>query len=188
MFAPVLKAVFRKDQARSQAETLYAAIAEQSRRREFHLAGGAPDTPEGRFDMLALHMFLAIDRLKRDAPATDRVIRRLQEAFFERLDSALREMGVGDLSVGRKIRGLAEAFYGRLLAYEKALREEDGDALAAAIARNVHGREDAKGAAAIADYVRAARADLRETAIDGMEGAIGRLCDLSQRIVGGGAQ
>lgn len=109
--------------------------------------------------MLALHMFLAIDRLRRDAPDHDRLIRRLQEVFFEHLDAALREMGVGDLSVGRKIRGLAEAFYGRICAYERAIAAEDGS-LAAALARNVIGSEDPKKAAPLAAYVMAARGAL----------------------------
>ena len=106
--------------------------------------------------MLTLHMFLAIDRLRRDAPEHDRLIRRLQEVFFEHLDAALREMGVGDLSVGRKIRGLAEAFYGRIAAYERAIAAEDGS-LAAALARNVIGSEDPRKGAPLAAYVIAAR-------------------------------
>lgn len=185
MIAPVLKSVFRKDRTRSQAETIHEALAEQARAPEFYADAGAPDTPEGRFDMLALHMFLAIDRLRREAPQTDRLVRLLQEVFFERLDSALREMGVGDLSVGRKIRGLAEALYGRISAYDRSFEIEAG-ALEAAIARNVLATEDAERAAPLADYMRAARAKLADAPIDALDTAIADLASLSRSVISRG--
>lgn len=184
MFAPVLKFVFRKDRARSQAETLHVALAAQARAPEFYAIAGAPDTPEGRFDMLALHMFLVIDRLRREAPETDRLVRLLQEVFFERLDSALREMGVGDLSVGRKIRALAEDFYGRYSAYERGVADEvAAGALEDAIARNALGTDDAARARPLADYVRAAREKLTAVPIDTLETAITDLGSLSRSII-----
>ncbi len=121
--------------------------------------------------MLTLHMFLAIDRLRRDASDHDRLIRRLQEVFFEHLDAALREMGVGDLSVGRKIRGLAEAFYGRISAYERAIAAEDGT-LAAALARNVIGSEDPKKGAPLAVYMITARGALARRPIVELDAAL----------------
>lgn len=187
MLAPVLRSVFRKDRARSQAETLHAALAEQARAPEFYAIAGAPDTPEGRFDMLALHMFLVIDRLRREAPETDRLVRFLQEVFFERLDSALREMGVGDLSVGRKIRALAEAFYGRYSAYERGVASEAG-ALEDAIARNVLGTDAAVQARPLADYARAAREKLTSVPIDMLEAAIADLGSLSRSIIARGTR
>ncbi|MEK7265026.1 MAG: ubiquinol-cytochrome C chaperone family protein [Pseudomonadota bacterium] len=182
MFAPVLKTVFRKDRVRSQAETLYAALAGRSRAPEFYAIAGAPDTPEGRFDLLSLHMFLIIDRLRREAPETDRLVRLVQEVFFERLDSALREMGVGDLSVGRKIRGLAEAFYGRYAAYETGVRDESG-ALKAALARNVYGSDDAERALLLADYVRAARSHLSAVPLDALDAEVDALAEISRRLI-----
>lgn len=179
MFAPVLKAVFRKDRLRSQAETLYAVLAGQSRAPEFHAVARVPDTPEGRFDLLAVHMFLVIERLRREAPETDRLVRLLQEVFFERLDFALREMGVGDLSVGRKIRALAEAFYGRYSAYETGVRD-DGGALDAALARNVFGSDDLDQAKLLAAYVRAARTELDASPIDALHTTVEGLAALSR--------
>lgn len=181
MIAPVLKSVFRKDRVRSQAETIHEALAGQARAPGFYTSAGAPDTPEGRFDMLALHMFLAIDRLRREAPDTDRLVRLLQEVFFERLDAALREMGVGDLSVGRKIRALAEAFYGRYSAYERGVADK-ARALEEAIARNVLATDDADRAAPLANYVREARAKLADVPIDSLDAAIADLASLSQSI------
>lgn len=179
----MIASLFRKDRAQSQAETLYAALAGQARAPEFYAVAGAPDTPEGRFDMLALHMFLAIDRLRRDAPDQDRLIRRIQEIFFESLDSALREMGVGDLSVGRKVRGLAEAFYGRFSAYERTIGDDSG-ALEAALARNVIGSEDASAGRALAFYARAARKELEQAPSGDLASAFARLSALSGDLVG----
>lgn len=150
----MLKALFRKDPVRSQAETLFAAVTEQARAPEFYAGAGVPDTPEGRFELLAVHMFLAVHRLRREAPASDRLVEALQEVFFRRLDHALREMGVGDLSVGRKIRAFAESFYGRYRAYEEGLASPP--LLDAAIARNIFESHDAARGAPLADYVRAA--------------------------------
>lgn len=176
----MLKRLFRKDQVRSQAETLYAALAKEARRPVFYAVAGAPDTAEGRFDMLALHMFLAIERLRRDGAATERLTRLLQEIFFEGLDSALREMGVGDLSVGRKIRALAESFYGRYAAYGRAAGADD-DALAAAIARNILNTEDAAAGRKLAAYVREAAAALSAASADMLPAAVAELPKIAAR-------
>mgnify|MGYP001352493189 CR=1 FL=1 len=181
MIAPVFKSLFRKDPVRSQAETLHDALARQARAPEFFLAGGAPDTAEGRFEVLAAHMFLALRRLRREAPATDRLMRLVQEVFFERLDSALREMGVGDLVVGRKIRALAEAFYGRNAAYERALAD-GGENLAGAIARNILNDNDATRGEAIAKYVAAAAAHLDKAPVEDLARAISELEPMSRAI------
>lgn len=142
---------FRKDQTQSQAETLFEALNDASRAPILYAGAGAPDTIEGRFEVLALHVLLAMRRLRQDGPAGNRLSTALQEIFFRRLDDALRETGVGDLSIGRKIRGLAEAFYGRATAYDKALGEGH-DAIAAALARNVFESGDAARARLLADY------------------------------------
>ena len=179
MIAPVFKSLFRKDPVRSQAETVHDALAVQARAPEFFISGGAPDTPEGRFEVLTLHMFLALRRLQREAPATDKLMRLVQEVFFERLDSALREMGVGDLVVGRKIRALAEAFYGRRAAYQRALAE-GVDNLSDAIARNILNDNDAARGKALATYVAAAATHLDQAPLDELAGAIGALDQLSR--------
>ena len=177
---------FRKDQTQSQAETLFEGLNEQARRPEIYERAGAPDTVEGRFEVLALHVFLMIRRLKRDAPASDRLSAAIQEIFFRRLDHALRELGVGDLSIGRKIRGLAEAFYGRASAYEKAMAE-GGEAITVALARNVFESNDAARAAQLADYMMKADRLFADTAADELPGAIARLSDLSGAIEGSAA-
>jgi cytochrome b pre-mRNA-processing protein 3 len=172
---------FRKDQTQSQAETLFEALNEAARAPALYAAAGAPDTVEGRFEVLGLHVFLALRRLKRDAPASDRLSVALQEIFFRRLDDALREIGVGDLSIGRKIRGLAEAFYGRAAAYEKAFGEGQ-NALPAALARNVFESGDAGRARLLADYSLKADHRLASAEADGLFDAIKDLKSLSEAI------
>ncbi|HBK91496.1 MAG TPA: ubiquinol-cytochrome C chaperone [Parvularcula sp.] len=172
---------FRKDQTQSQAETLFEALNAAARSPALYAAAGAPDTIEGRFEVLGLHIFLALRRLRRDAPASDRLSIALQEIFFRRLDGALREIGVGDLSIGRKIRGLAEAFYGRAAAYERAMGEGP-DALAAALARNVIESGDAGRARLLAEYVLKADLRLASAQADGLVDAIKDLMPLSEAV------
>lgn len=151
---------FRKDPRRDAAEALYFVASEQSRRPAFYMAFGVPDTFEGRFELATLHVWLALSRLKTIADARA-VAQALVDIFFSRLDDSLREMGVGDLSVGRKIRKLAEDFYGRAGAYDAALSEAGPEsALSAALARNIYGSGDQLIAAPLAGYVRRAAQSL----------------------------
>jgi len=149
----------------SDAERVYARIVEQARDPWFYAEAGAPDTAEGRFDMIALHAFLVFRRLRREGPAIKGASQAIFDAMFKDLDAALREIGVGDLSVGKKIRGLAEAFYGRAEAYEAPLAAGDEAALARAVGRNVHGvggGEPPFGATRIAAYAIALDRTLAE--------------------------
>lgn len=99
---------------------LYAAAASQARTPVFYVVMGAPDTVEGRFELYTLHVSLILRRLKgQGAPAVE-TAQALFDAYLKGLDDALREMGVGDLSVGKKMRKLGEAFYGRVKHYDEA--------------------------------------------------------------------
>lgn len=112
----------------------YVAIVAAARHDVFYADWLVPDTVDGRFDMITLHMFLVLDRLK---GSEARFRQDLVDEFFRDMDRSLREMGVGDLSVGKKVRKMAEAFYGRIAAYDKALAAGDDASLEQAIARNV---------------------------------------------------
>ena len=122
-----MRSFFRKDPVKSQADAIFAAVVKQSRTPAFYIGGQAPDTPEGRVEMLCVHMFLALQRLSPDR-ATDHenaailksVANEVQKLFLDNMEDSLREMGVGDLVVGKKLRKMAEAFYGRLTAYREA--------------------------------------------------------------------
>jgi cytochrome b pre-mRNA-processing protein 3 len=152
----------RENEARVHA--IYAAIVAQARQPVFYAELGVPDTLEGRFEMLLVHAYLYMRRLK-DEPAAEETARQVIETMFQDMDHSLREMGVGDLSVGKKMKKMAQAFYGRAEAYDAGIAE--GDALADAVLRNVLGGEGrAADAAAIASYMRKADAALAAQGIE----------------------
>jgi cytochrome b pre-mRNA-processing protein 3 len=150
-----LKSLFKEAKAERNARKLYRAAVEQARRPAFYARLGVPDSVDGRFDMIALHVFLLLHRLKRDGRAQGPVGQALFDLMFADMDASLREMGVGDLSVGRKVKAMAEGFYGRVAAYEAGLAGA-GDALEQALRRNLYGTAAPAPAqaAAMAAYVR----------------------------------
>ena len=116
---------------------LYGAAVAAAREPFLYTGLGVPDTLDGRFDMVALHAFLLIQRLKREPSPGPGLAQAVFDAMFSDMDINLREMGVGDLSVGRKVRVMWEAFHGRSAVYATALSEADMGALDAALERNV---------------------------------------------------
>jgi cytochrome b pre-mRNA-processing protein 3 len=141
--------------------TLYCAAVAAARSPYFYTALGVPDTLDGRFDLVGLHVYLVIRRLTHVPPPGPEVAQAVFDAMFHDMDVNLREMGVGDLGVGRKVRVMWEAFHGRSAAYEAALAQRDQPLLVAALARNVwRGVPQADGAATLADIVLAQDAHL----------------------------
>lgn len=136
---------------------LYGAAVAAARSPGFYAGLAVPDTLDGRFDLIGLHVFLLIERLRRDAEPGPRLAQAVFDAMFADMDHNLRELGVGDLSVGKRVRAMWEAFHGRASAYGAALRSGDAAALADAITRNLwRGDEPLDGAAvALARYVKA---------------------------------
>lgn len=116
---------------------LYGAAVAAAREPIFYTELGVPDTLDGRFDMVSLHAFLLIERLRREKAPGPALAQAVFDAMFSDMDINLREMGVGDLSVGRKMRVMWEAFHGRCAAYAAALAAGDTAALDAALERNV---------------------------------------------------
>ncbi len=110
----------RKPAEEAFAAELYRRTAEQARAPELFEACGIPDTLDGRFDALALHAGLMIDRLRRE-PDGEELAQAFFDVMFRHLDLTLREIGVQDLGVGRRIKIMAEGFHGRALAYREAL-------------------------------------------------------------------
>ena len=100
---------------------------------DFYAALGVADTLDGRFDMIVAHIILVLRRLKGDKV----LAQALFDAFFADLDQSLREMGVGDLTVPKKVKAMSQAFYGRIDAYGPALDAGDTDALAIAVEHNI---------------------------------------------------
>ena len=142
----------RSSQARIIA-ALYGTIVAQARSATFYADYGVPDTVEGRFDLLVLHLALLLHRLSHHE-TTRRFGQGLFDAFCRDLDANLREMGTGDLAVPKKMQAFAEAFYGRQAAYMAALESLDGQAFETALARNIFAMGNDAGAAELAAYGR----------------------------------
>ncbi len=159
---------FGRDPRQAAAVDLYTQIVEQARSPVLYEEYGVPDTVDGRYDLLTLHMVLVLRRLKREGEGRRGFSQQLFDVMFRNMDDSLREMGVGDLKVGKKVRELAEAFYGRLGAYEGAFDKDDAAALRSALGRNIYGREDAPEAARLAVYARAADAALAGQSADAL--------------------
>jgi cytochrome b pre-mRNA-processing protein 3 len=143
---------------KATAETLYAAIVAAARQPRFYTTLGVTDDLDGRFEMIVLHLFLTLDRLQGEGEEDLR--QALTDTFYRDMDSSLRELGVSDVTVGKRVRRMAEACYGRLLAYDRGLREGP-DALRAALARNIYAeRVTGTEPVDMASYVMAAQAKL----------------------------
>lgn len=122
---------------RAITEALYAQIVAAARQTVFYSDWNVPDTPLGRFEMLSLHMFLFQHRLRGEGGAAGEVAQVLIDEFFLDVDHSLRELGISDVGVPKRMKKLAKMFYGRTAAYDDALRDDDRAALATALARNI---------------------------------------------------
>ena len=165
----MIAGLFRRDSARRRAvEGLHVAISAAARRPGLYTRLAVPDTVEGRFEALCLHVILVLRRLNRlPAPAAD-VAQDLVNAVFAQLDASLRELGVGDMGVGKRMKKLGAAFYGRAGGYDAALAAGDHPALAAVLARNVLATEEGVAGARLARYVAASAAALAEADLDAL--------------------
>jgi cytochrome b pre-mRNA-processing protein 3 len=128
---------FRRRAEGRTIAALYGAIVTQARSPAFYADLGVPDTVQGRFDLIVLHLVLLLRRLGREND-TDQVLgQRLFDTFCHDLDGNLREMGIGDLAVPKHMRRFGEAFYGRQAAYLAALESADRADFENALARNI---------------------------------------------------
>lgn len=118
------------------AEKLYFSLASQSRNPVFYAEWSVPDTLDGRFDMILLHVFAVIQHLRKHGKAGSDRAQALYDVMFVDMDRAVREMGIGDLSVKRHIRRMMTAFNGRMDAYSKGL--DDPETMDGALRRNVY--------------------------------------------------
>ena len=142
-------------------EALYGTVVAQARRPEFYREHEVPDTLDGRFEMIGLHVFLVMNRLRSEGEPGREMSQALTDRFFDDLDRSLREMGAGDLGVGRRVKTMAKAFYGRIAAYQAAMAT-GAAGLEGALARNLYGTvaPAPESVAAMAGYVKRAAAAL----------------------------
>ena len=151
---------FRKPQAppRGTIEAIYGMIVTQARLPSFYRDLGVPDTVNGRFDLLVLHLWMVLRRF-RSAEADANHSQALFDRFCDDMDANLREMGVGDLTVPKRMQAFGEAFYGRSAAYDVALT--DGrEALAQALCKNILDGGQIENARRLAYYAEAATSAL----------------------------
>ena len=168
----MLRNLFKSRPSRKLAEALYAQAVAQARRPAFYTDMGAPDRIDSRFELYTLHVLLLILRLRDEGRTGADAAQDLFDTYASALDNTLRELGVGDVSVGKKMRKLGEALYGRMSAYEVAILAGDGDALALALTRNIMEVEGVTpGMKALADYTMRARAALADQPFDGVMSA-----------------
>ncbi|PZW50986.1 cytochrome b pre-mRNA-processing protein 3 [Humitalea rosea] len=151
---------------------LYSAAVAAAREPWAFAVLGVPDSLAGRFDLISMHVALLIRRLRADPDPRGALLgQAVFDAMFADMDVNLREMGVGDMSIGKRVKGLWEAWHGRTLAYEAALDAGDSPALAAAISRNIfagHAAADAAGPQALAAYAEALAAALAAQPLAGL--------------------
>ena len=160
--------LFRKETEQEKcADKLYGAIVAQARQPEFYLDYSVEDSVNGRFEMIILHTYLLFYRLREEDEAVRELGQAVFNRFFKDMDHSLREIGIGDLSVPKKIKKMAQAFYGRIEAYDQA-RCEGEAALAAALSRNIFPEEEGPRLEAedLARYVLDNEKDLQEQSVE----------------------
>ena len=154
---------FRRDRQSGRiASALYGVIVAQARLPDFYARLGVPDTVDGRFEMIVAHLGLVLRRLREADAETMELGQEVFDLFCTEMDRSLREMGVGDLAVPKRMRRMAEAYYGSAAAYDSALDSGDRAALADAVRRNLF-RGAPGGADAIAAYLMETADRLKST-------------------------
>ncbi|HET7084544.1 MAG TPA: ubiquinol-cytochrome C chaperone family protein [Rhizomicrobium sp.] len=147
---------------KQEAARLYDGLVARAREPVFFAGFGVADSLDGRFDVLVFHAWLVLAELK-----TSPLAQSLTDTIFTGFDEAMREQGAGDMGIGHKLKAMANAFYGRIAAYEAA---QDPEALAAALAKNLwRGGETDHRARALAAYAACARQSLAGSLPDALD-------------------
>lgn len=173
----VFERLFKGRRQSRPAEAVYDAVVAQSRHPAYYTEYGVADGLEERFDLLVLHIHLVIRQLTREGAGSR--AQELFDAMFFDMDRTLRGIGVGDMSVGKRVKDMVRAYYGRTAAYDSALAEGGDEALAIALDRNIFGADPAAetapgdGAVRLAGQVRAMVAELAAQSVDDI--AAGRI-------------
>jgi cytochrome b pre-mRNA-processing protein 3 len=164
------------DVANPRSDSVYAGIVALARQPWLYSRAGVPDTVSGRFDMIVLHLALVMERLRDGGPAMQAFSQALLETMFADMDRNLREMGVGDLSVAKRMHTMAGVYYGRALAYREAFAGTDPPvAVAQVLARNLFpvGTPPSADVRLVADHAMALRTALAALPVAALsEGAL----------------
>lgn len=165
----------RADTQEEKALAVYSAIVAQARHPDLYREFEVPDTPEGRLEMILLHTVILFHRLRREGAEGTALSQGVFDVFIADMDRSLREMGVGDLGVPKRMKAIGRSFYGRADAYGEPISMTDHDALAAAIQRNLFPEaaeaETGQAATALAGYVLAISAALGKRSMEAITNA-----------------
>ncbi|WEK06487.1 MAG: ubiquinol-cytochrome C chaperone family protein [Candidatus Devosia phytovorans] len=151
----MILSLFRKDTATEPVYAVYNAIVAQSRQPVFYADWGVPDTVTGRFDMISLHMALLFRRLRAETGSQKEFSQAVFDLFFKDMDRSLREMGVGDLGVPKRIQKMGNIFFGLLAAMNEAMDRSDAVSLEQVLARNIYMGEITPQVSALSTYLMA---------------------------------
>ena len=157
-----------QDTPHKDAEDLYAMIVAQARQPAFYTHYGVPDTVDGRFEMIVLHMCLLSHRLQGGQPAkapTTPLGQSIFDLFIKDMDACLRELGAGDMGVGHRIKAMAQGYYGRTANYSECFEDRQQD-LPAAIKKNVYGTCTQDKAKELSKYCLKSIEHLQEIKLD----------------------
>lgn len=149
----MILSLFRKPKLSEPVYAVYNAIVAQSRREIFYAEWGVADTMTGRFDMISLHAALVFRRLRSSEKHSKDFSQSVFDCFFHDMDRSLREMGVGDLSVGKRIEKMGGLFYGMLSNISSILDAGDRARLIDFVSRNFHAGATHPMAERFADYI-----------------------------------
>jgi cytochrome b pre-mRNA-processing protein 3 len=151
----VLSSLLGRAPEADAATLLYEGVVAQARQPAFYLRCGLPDSLDGRYEMIALHSFIVLRRLRALGAEAEAVAQVFVDTLVLDLDRSLREMGVGDLGVGKRVKRMAAGFHGRITAYDQGLAAGPEE-LEAALRRNVFGTTspEAWQVSAMAGYLR----------------------------------
>jgi cytochrome b pre-mRNA-processing protein 3 len=159
----IFSRLFKEDDAHAAGRTLYEAAVVQARNTVFYADLAVPDTLDGRFENILLHVWLVLRRIRLDDAKIehhDKVAQAVFDSMIADMDRSLREMGVGDLRVGKRVKAMAQAFYGHVKAYDQGIDADDDRVLGDTLLRNLYGTSEndrselSSAAAAVAKYVR----------------------------------
>lgn len=150
-----------KTDHRATVDAIYGQIVAAARQTVFYAEWNVPDTPLGRYEMVSLHIFLFLHRLQPEGQAAREVAQEITDEFFRDMEHSLRELGIGDMGVPKRMKKLASMFYGRAGSYGAAIDADDSGELAAALTRNIMPAvQEWPSADSLADYVLSASRQL----------------------------
>ncbi len=180
MLAQLLK-IFTPAPEQQRAHALYMNVVSQARNPWLYEEGGVPDTLDGRFELILLHLFLTLRRMS-ESEETQALRQQVMEVFMEDMDRSVRELGVSDTGVGKRVKKMAAAMYGRFAAYDTAL--EQASDLEEALERNLYGTLDEVDNAAVKrmmSYINQLRRELDNASIETLvEGELPRITTLPE--------